>query len=173
MHTILMPFKSQTFYVGGHVHKVPDEIASLKVRDDLVLEAGPRWIACVLLANGNGALAPSSRDLMMPWLDEQVDFIRRLAIRLNKEHAAGGHWLTALDDEQDWYALWRDGDGDLQFSISDSEPWERGKRQPIEDAIGVCIEAWHEWHREIFGVLDVRPHETFKRAQGQRPLWRA
>lgn len=167
MLPLLKPVQPRPIYAGGHVHLVPDEIATVGLREHLLHEIGKDFYACILLANGNGRLMPSTPYLSFQPDEERSNHIYRLAIAANRGAAHGGHWITALS-EHDWFALWRDGDGDHQFTIKSDEPWARERRQPLEDFVQLCEAAWQTWHEQVIQRLDVRPGETFKRAQGQR-----
>ena len=58
-------------------------------------------------------------------------------------------------------------DGDVRFPIENEEPFhEVLKAGPIAWLQQAEV-AWTTWHRLTHQVLDVRPSETYKRAQGE------
>lgn len=157
-----------TFFAGMALHAVPDEIVFASLAQHLVIEAGPFWYAVVGL--GNGAM---SRRGAQDWgYIPAQDLLERmivLAIRLNKEVHQGGHWVVVANPENRIKALWRDRDGDLQFSVMRDEPWARERRTSPDDFIEQCSEAWGAWRDEMVHTLQVKPESTKKIAQGELP----
>lgn len=94
---------------------------------------------------------------------------------INKELSRGGTWIWV------WYApvpdsrqpkdallLWKDPDGDLKVSIDIQNPLSRlyaGERIDFESIAGRAHNGMLEYWRD----LEVKPEQTVKAAQGQKP----
>lgn len=171
MTELLLPRKTRPLDLGVRLHGVPDEIVMAGLREDLDSFCGEPvvgvgWYACVLFADGRGFLGGPELWCAEPGEDKR-DLMVRLARRLNREMAHGGHWVTAWHSEGHLVVLWRDVDGDLQFTTEFDDAWERFRHQSDEDTLAVCQASYDEWYERVHHWVDVRPQETKKRAQGQ------
>ena len=111
---------------------------------------------------------------------EQTIFGRDMVFLLNRHLHHDGAWMIVFTNPtpkpiieihgtvyQRFVFLWMDKDGDVRFPIENEEPFhEVLKAGPIAWLQQAEV-AWTTWHRLTHQVLDVRPSETYKRAQGE------
>ncbi len=151
--------------LGRALHRVPDHVVTAALGADLFDVVGASWFACVLMADGRGALTgPTPSSTQPP--EDVCEALMNVAGMLNLEHHEGGHWVTAWAEDR-MHILFRDGDGDLLFNMEIDEPWTRVKTWPAEElanrAALALVQAREETRR-----LDAREGETYRRALGER-----
>lgn len=154
-------------YVPMRTHQVSDQCAMASLREDLHGICGRDWYAFVMLSSGH-LLERGNADWGLRPDETKRDIMRRLAIRLNSEIANGGHWVVAWNmGENELSAIYRDRDGDMQFSIDFDEAWDKPAEGYIARFVQRCQEAFDQWFLIVFKEVDVRPEETIKRALGE------
>lgn len=167
MTTLMLPLEAKAFDYGRKTHNLPDEIVRARLREDLLSLWGDPYWACVFLSNGKGALTPS-QGFGNPLPEEQCNFLMEWAYCLNKELHYAGHWITGVNSRNEFVAIWRDSDGDIQFEVGRGETWRTFKDYPIEEHVEMCSTGYRNWYEEIHKNLAVRPHETYRRALGEK-----
>lgn len=166
---MLMDTMPRRFRVPLKLHAVPAEIVLAGLRRDLDQIAGPGWYAVLLMAEGWGIERGAGDWCNLP--DElRRDLMRRLAIRLNHEMPNSGHWVVAWNTgEDELVVLYRDADGDLQFTVDFQDRWSALREMPFEHVMQRCQEAFDHWFLIVFKGVEVKPEQTVKQAQGQAP----
>lgn len=169
MTKVLQYTGSEEFQHIGKTHRVDDRCVLAGLPEDLVVTAGPHWYACVLGASGKGFMRGRQMFGAKPAAHE-CELLRTLCIRLNGEMPNDGHWVTVWNPAVDeLVALYRDKDGDLQFTVDLAEREGTPTTANIDTYLQRCAEAFDQWFLLTRKHAEMRPveGETFKRALGQ------
>jgi hypothetical protein len=151
------------------LHKVPDHIVFVDLASQVEDEFGSDAYVVVALANGVFTRR-GLQDFGQVPDGEKLAALITLCRRLNQDVANGGHWVTLWSfQEQRLCALWRDEDGDMQIPIFLDEPWARCRTYAVERLASEAALAYEVWKEMIFMVLQLKPEETVKLAQGELP----
>ena len=157
-------------YTGQPSHRLPNTLLSAALLSSIVkFSAGRQWTAVIMLANGE-MIVRASPDLRETPDADRMHFAREYARRLNREIHHGGAWVVVWYDSEEWTALWKDSDGDVQFTLDCNESWARIKNVPISKFMSDAEMTWQKWHLVWFEQIGIRPEQTMKLAQGQRRL---
>ena len=156
----------QRIHCGHALHRVPTEVVFASLRDDCLTFLGASWYACVLLSDGSGVMRGSRTTTRKPAQDV-LDRMMEVAELLNREHHEGGHWVIAWAGAR-FHLLWRDGDGDLQFTVEVDEPWERVRGMPSTEISNRGVIGHAQW-LEHMRAAERKPEETILRALGEKP----
>lgn len=151
---------------GQSLHRVPDEIATASVVEQIRQFADGPWYACLMRANGRGTLRGESDTARRP-PEEMVDTMLRLAVLLNREMHHDGHWVLFTSSGH-ITAFWRDRDGDVHFEITFDEPWSRFRAWPTQRFAQQCEAAYTAWADRLH-MIEARGDKTIKAALGQAP----
>lgn len=165
---LLIPCKPRVYRVLMPMHKVPHHIVIASLLNQLRDEFGDFWWAVIVLNDGTVISRPDRNWQTMPD-EEKLELIEKMATKLNSELHHGGHWVTVWTANDEWAAMFRDQDGDLQFTVSQDEPWARIRDWPIEDHCKQAAAAHDAWREIRDKHVGVRPDQTIKRALGQKP----
>lgn len=169
MQTLLEPTGPISWKECDSLHKVPDPIVFVSLAEQLAAEFGSD--SYVVVALGNGVFTRRGlQDFGRVPDGEKIAALIALCRRLNQDAANGGHWVTLWSfQEERLCALWRDEDGDMQIPIYLDEPWARCRTYAVERLASEAARAYEVWKEMIFMVLQLKPEETVKLAQGQLP----
>lgn len=169
MSTLRMPTKPVTWQHSGALHKVPDNLVLVDLANQLTEEFGSDWY--VVIAFSNGAFTRRGETDFGPLPDAEIrERMIDVALLLNKDVAHGGHWVVAwANSPKCLCALWRDADGDMQIPIYLDEPWPRVRKMTAAQFAQSCEEAHVIWLEHMYAVLELKPEETIKLAQGELP----
>lgn len=162
---LMLGGSAQRFHVGKSLHPVATEVVFAGLREDCKDLLGPGWYACVLLSDGTGVMRGNSLRTPKPSKDV-TDRLVDIGVMLNRELHHGGHWVTAWAEEH-IHMLWRDQDGDLQFTIEVDDPWMRVRLWPdteFTDRAEVSMAQWKEHMR----AAERKPDEVYRRALGEK-----
>ena len=157
---------AKLIHVGKYLHNVPNDIAMAAVRDQLDSQFPQGWWACVLLSDGRGTLCPDGKTRNSPGLAQQ-DRIVSVCLMLNKDLHHDGHWIGAWSNHR-FSILFRDRDGDLQFTIEFDEPWERLTRWTDQEFVDRA-ETGYVTYADQISRVNLKPEHLFKQAQGELP----
>lgn len=148
---------------------LPDDLRfSPHVSRRLFLEAdeGYGW-AVAQKTNGDIKTACNAPPGNRPHIFQQ-DFAYSLLKKLNSQIPNGGSWTVSwCDGWRKLVILWLDKDGDIQFPVEDEELISDILNAGPDHFVGQCAEAWQLW-KGCMDVLELKPEETYKRAQGER-----
>lgn len=161
---LVEPTGAEPFYTPTRTHRIADSVVMASLRDDLDEFAGRGWYACLLLGSGHGIMRGAADWGRKPNVARR-DLMREICVALNRQEHRGGHWVVAWntgDDEM--VVLWRDKDGDLQFTVDFDDAWEEMRRAPVDLQVQRCVEAWIEWDHRVHERVEVREENTRKRA---------
>lgn len=166
---LLEPTGAVTWKECDSLHKVSDRLCFVGLAEQLAHEFGSD--SYVVVALGNGVFTRRGlQDFGTVPDAEKLGALIALARRLNQDVANGGHWVTLWSfQEQRLCALWRDEDGDMQIPIFLDEPWARCRTYAVDRLASEAAKAYEVWREMIFMVLQLKPEETVKLAQGQLP----
>lgn len=180
----LVPAVPIEFDIGRRLHTVADEIVTADLRNQLFRLCGPHWWACLIRSGGKGLFRPS-HELMDAIDEERRLYAIALTTKLNAYLANGGHWVVAwvpsarsvVNDPAKraegikwvWSALWRDMDGDVQFTVECTEPWVRMRRDGVDPHVESAAQAFAQWIEHKKHVLGISDSQTFRQAQGEAP----
>lgn len=161
-----------------------------RFKDEADLEGGNgQHYALLQLENGNlTKFNPYSPNLA----PEQILWAADVLRLLNRELHHDGAWVVVFTnpkpspgqcimaapthcDYERYGLIWLDADGDCQFTVE----WAAGESGDLIDFADVmiagkestaekCEAAWEAWHLMMRKVLEPKPEQLFKRAQGQR-----
>ena len=164
-----IPIGCNTFMItastGKRLHTVPMYIVMADLGGSLAHLYGDGWYACILGSNGRGFMCGGN--VAVPKPPEEVrDLLERVARVLNHEIHHGGHWVTVWHNHE-VSAVWRDGDGDTRFEVSFGVSWVDLKKWSPLDLVEKAAESHVRWW-ELQQALDIKPHETYRRALGER-----
>lgn len=109
----------------------------------------------------------------------QQMFARDMAWALNKHLHHDGRWIVQWVEPAaspvvlltgtrygKCLMIWMDGDGDIQFPIEMEEPFEVIAAAGPDPWMEHAERGWWTW-KNLQSALDLRPHETYKRALGE------
>jgi hypothetical protein len=137
----------------GKSHKVPDHIVVRHLIDDLDEYCDGPWSAVLIKSNGAGILRCAAGAPSVP--GDVAEKMIAIADMLNRELHFEGHWVVAWADSE-ITLLWRDIDGDLQFTNTFAEPWARVRNWPVTEFVQRAQLAWSRWHDFTVHGLDLR-----------------
>lgn len=149
------------------MHRIDDQLLDTSfLNRRLIMESndGKAWI---LKQDREGAV--HVRDNGLTVHVTQQAFAHRLIRILNKEVWLDGAWVVGWTHGGNrLMIIYIDADGDPQFTIENDEPVSVIMSvEPLKYAEDAW-DAYHLW-KENRKALDLRPDETFKRAQGEKP----
>lgn len=104
---------------------------------------------------------------------QQILYAKDLCRRLNAEMHLGGMWIVVFSDPEPetgvphrLVALFKDADGDINFSLDSEDHYRRMLAEPVEnwgqDAAKAVM-----GHAELLKKMDIGQREQIKRALGQ------
>ncbi len=173
------------------MHKVPDErlVTPFMLRR-FIREAeaeGGDGRHYAVLQRSNGEYLdhnPHSPELA----PDQALFARDMLRLLNRELHHDGAWVMVFThpvpcsilmlhaEYRRFGFIWIDADGDPHFTVE----WQQGEGEELDFAdvlnsgreswANRCESAWEAWKLLMVDVIDPAEGQTFKRAQGQRPV---
>lgn len=166
-NVLLMPAQPRYFDYGARIHTLRDRWFIAGLKGFLDRECGKHWHAVLIRKNGKGVFQPAHH--WLPWVPdgERQEWLRDCVVALNVEVHWHGAWVGAWLDPNHWKFLWLDKDGDLQLTFEGNRPWERVKREGLDNIVGQGDEAIRKWI-EIMQALELREDQMIKAAQGQR-----
>ena len=153
-------------HCGRRLHRLPTETVFAGLLNDCVTFLAPGWYACVLLADGSGVMRgrmPSTREPAQDIRDKMM----AIGEMLNRELDHLGHWIVAWAGGH-LHMLWRDADGDLQFTCEIDEPWPRVKAWPDTVFAERAETSYQQW-LEHMRAAERKQDETYRRALGEAP----
>jgi hypothetical protein len=159
---------ARLFHVGACVHGLDDDVVMARLRQDLDEECGPGWWAVLLFGDGRGIMRGQHSRVMAPD-EERRERALQLAVALNRKLDVGGHWVTGWTAGGMLKILFRDGDGDLQFTVDGAESWERMRHWPVDSHLVTCANAMAVWTETIRHKLELAPSQQIRAALGERP----
>jgi hypothetical protein len=169
MSSLLLPAGPVTWKEGGRFHPVPPELVTIDLASQLTDEFGDDWYAIITFADGTMTRRGEADVGPVPD-EERLEFLIRMAKRLNREMHHGGHWVTGWAYNPGCvFALWRDSDGDMQIPVYIDDVWPRVRDAGVDKFVQDCQHAYDSWREVMFQVLQLRPEETIKLAQGEMP----
>jgi hypothetical protein len=149
-------------------HDLPDHAVIFDLRAMLTANIeGETWFAVVPFTDGRVVCRGSGLGVPTP-PEEVFDLMLQLALDLNEEHHAGGHWVVAWSDEtQEISGFWRDEDSDLHVIIQ--WPLADMRREGItkDDMLAGAVAAWRE-QRIRTARLELREDQIVKATLARR-----
>jgi len=152
-------------HAGRKLHNVRTEVVFASLLADCVTFLAPGWYACVMLEDGQGWMRGRLDTTRQPAQDVR-DKLFAVAVMLNREHHQGGHWVTAWAGGR-MHMLWRDKDGDLQFTFEIDEPWVRVRAWPDTEFSDRATKGYDQWVEHMKAMV-FRSNEQFRRALGEQ-----
>lgn len=169
MHNgVITPSKPETFKLEGRLHEVGDKCVMARLTEDLAGVCGRPWFAMLVFKDGCGVQRGSETWMEKPDAPRQA-LMRRVLETLNNEIPHQGHWVVAWHmNEDEMVCLFRDQDGDLQFTVDFAQPVVEMIDQPTSAFIQTAQQAWSEWYEAVYQDVGIRQEDTFKRALGEK-----
>ena len=114
----------------------------------------------------------------------QKVFAEQLVKFLNIEVAHGGEWRVVWEKPVRWSEhrgivkawipsmmtyQWRDADGDIKTVLESGDTVYEMLEIGMTHYATMAEEAWQKT-KEFYGLVDVKPSQTFKKAKGQAPI---
>lgn len=137
-------------------HNASDANAVRRLIDDLDEHCEGPWTAVLIKSNGRGIMRGTHGAPPVP--GDVAERLIDLATMLNKELHLEGHWIVAWAGDE-IVLLWRDGDGDLHFTINFAEPWARVRHWPVTDFVQRAAGAWEKWHDFMVHGMALAPEQ--------------
>lgn len=159
--------RPREFRVYGRFHAVRDEIVCLALAEQFAYYAGPGWYGMILCSDGRG-FERGEQDWGQRPDDEQRERMTGVLVAANREIANGGHWTVAWSMIEDaLVVLYRDADGDVQFSW-ESPRWHEFKGWCVKDVLDQLATAHLTWQR-VSREVEARPEQQVRLARGEKP----
>lgn len=150
------------------LHRVPDDMVVMRLRDQIVNDLGLGWYAVVMFGDGRGTMRGC--DVTVPEPEEAIStFLFYLAVRLNRECHHDGHWVVVWSKNRIIHLMFRDRDGDLQFSHSIDDAWTRVEAAGIAAIVEQAEIAHATWSNLLFGGIAPREDQLYRAARGEKP----
>ena len=149
---------------GQVLHRVPNEIATAGLTHQLD-SLFKSWFCCLMFTGGNGTLRGDGRKAPKP-SREASERLVDLCVRVNRDLHHDGHWVGVWASSR-IALLWRDGDGDSQFTIDFDEPWSRVRDWTVNEMAERAEGAHKEWLNRM-RIVEQSRDATIKQAQGER-----
>lgn len=153
-----------TLNCGVKLHTVDRATVLASLRPDLDTFLDPGWFVVVMFDDGTGIMRGQAEDTPPP-PEEVLARMLDLAVVLNRDAAMRGHWIVSYANHMVG-VLWRDRDGDLQFTWEVEEPWPRLRSWSTLEFAGRATIAWDRWN-EHMKRHRFSPGQQHKRALGE------
>lgn len=163
--TILIGSTVRVVSCGRPLHRIPTQIALAGLQPTLMSLYGLAWYACVMFSDGRGTMRGPLTTTPRPAQDV-IDRLFDIAVLANHSIAHDGHWVAVWDGSR-MSMLWRDQDGDAQFTVDYDEPWTRVAPWSANDMVERAEAGYVAW-AERMRAVDRRSQDTIKAAQGER-----
>lgn len=123
------------------------------------------WMAVM---RSNGEIRIKCNSPAHPHMSQSLFAIEMLR-DLNKRIANSGAWTVGwCHGYTRMILIWMDGDGDPQFTVEVDDRIADIIKAGVDHFTAQCYEAWAKWCWSQ-DILDLKPEQTFKKAQGERP----
>lgn len=163
---IAIPTTRRKLEFGVQTHRLPDEMVTVSLAEQLRGEYGGGWYAIATFANGKAYCFGPDPTSPSPG-GEVTSKMLSCALGLNRHLAHDGCWIVVWHSNRMSF-LWRDSDGDAAFITQIDEPWMRIRMWSPEEFGDRAETAWQQWREMILKWFERRPEETIKRALGQK-----
>lgn len=154
--------------------------AAMKQRMREESEGHAYW---ALRTSGGKRVAVRTASPMVDPLVVQKVFAHELCEALNAQLGHDGTWVVGLTHPQDlviigpqsgrqftrWLAMWVDGDGDVQFPVENEQDLATVLATPMTEWLEICEQGWQRWKHFMREVIQPKPEQTYRRAQGEAP----